>query len=63
MKIEKTDPIRRCILSGDLEPRGELMRLGLAPESYDWFDPVPPRPAKLSSGPGAAAQQGAAAQA
>lgn len=27
-----SDPIRRCILSGDREPRGELIRLALGPE-------------------------------
>jgi predicted RNA-binding protein YlxR (DUF448 family) len=32
MKVEKADPIRRCILSGDREPRGELIRLALGPE-------------------------------
>lgn len=32
MKVEKTDPIRRCILSGDREQRGELIRLALGPE-------------------------------
>jgi hypothetical protein len=32
MKVEKTDPVRRCILSGDREPRGELIRLALGPE-------------------------------
>src|SRR3546814_14904770 len=26
------DPIRKCILSGDREPRGELIRLALAPD-------------------------------
>ena len=28
----KPDPIRRCILSGDREPRGELIRLALGPD-------------------------------
>lgn len=32
MKPDKTDPIRRCILSGDREPRGELIRLALGPD-------------------------------
>ena len=32
MKGENNEPIRRCILSGDREPRGELIRLALGPD-------------------------------